>query len=173
MKYFNHSEVSCFFVQNSSYIVEFQRAFPLSICTWILQFSSLKYRVWWTGFFPSLNWLYLVCKIQVWSRPKIQFIRLKDWKNQVGIDRIHIAFSFISSRIPNTMWAEFLMWWFTIWFPFPHDSILILSLKGRQQLAWLMSSKECLATLPNQGRLCKKKMHFCIVEAWVWHSRKA
>ena len=110
MKYFNHSEVSCFFVQNSSYIVEFQRAFPLSICTWILQFSSLKYRVWWTGFFPSLNWLYLVCKIQVWSRPKIQFIRLKDWKNQVGIDRIHIAFSFISSRIPNTMWAEFLMW---------------------------------------------------------------
>ena len=24
---------------------------PLSICTWLLQISSLKYRVWWTGFF--------------------------------------------------------------------------------------------------------------------------
>ena len=23
---------------------------PLSICTWLLQFSSLKYPVWWTGF---------------------------------------------------------------------------------------------------------------------------
>ena len=79
------------------------------------------------------------------------------------------------SRIPNTINVSRIPHvgrWFILWFPFPHDSILILSLKGRQQLAWLMSSKECLATLPNQGRLCKKKMHFCIVEAWVWHSIK-
>ena len=30
---------------------------PLSICTWFLQISSLKYRVWWTGFF---------CLFQTW-----------------------------------------------------------------------------------------------------------
>ena len=174
------------------------------------------------------------------------YFKLENCKYQVQIEGICIAFSFISSRSHNAMWAEFLKWisrwvtiwfplphekililflkgrqqllfrsefflrcwiaegfvlyflsflqdrdqnkkhfliisntmqceqnWFTIWFPFPHDSILILSLKGRQQLAWLMSSKECLATLPNQGRLCKKKMHFCIVEAWVWHRIKA
>ena len=52
---------------------------PLSICTWILQFSSLKYRVWWTGFFPSLNWIFLPAvawKIQVWNSLKIKFIKL-------------------------------------------------------------------------------------------------
>ena len=31
----------------------------LSICTWFLTFSSLKYRAWWTDFFPILNWIFL------------------------------------------------------------------------------------------------------------------
>ena len=33
MEFLNHSEVNYFFVQNSSHIVELQKAFPLSICT--------------------------------------------------------------------------------------------------------------------------------------------
>ena len=33
----------------------------LSICTWFLKFSSLKFQVWWTGFFPSLNWIFTAC----------------------------------------------------------------------------------------------------------------
>ena len=123
MEFLNHSEVSCFFVQNSSYIVELQRA------------------------------LYCIF---------FHFFKTVIRKKQLFKNSQHNV-----SRIPHAGR------WFTVWFPFPHDSILILSLKGRQQLAWLMSSKECLATLPNQGRLCKKKMHFCIVEAWVWHSIKA
>ena len=58
---------------------------PLSICTWFLQFSSLKYPVWWTRFFPSLNWIFLLavaCKIQVWNKLKIKFIKLdiSNWR---------------------------------------------------------------------------------------------
>ena len=34
-------------------------SFPLSICTRFLQFSSLNYWVWWTGYFSSLNWVFL------------------------------------------------------------------------------------------------------------------
>jgi hypothetical protein len=58
----------------------------------ILQFeiSNLMNRI----FFPSLNWIFLpavACKIQVWSRLKIKFIKLdifklENWKNQVQID---------------------------------------------------------------------------------------
>ena len=69
---------------------------PLSICTWFFEFSSLKYQVGWTGFFPSLNWNFLpavACKIQVWNRLKIKFIKLDTYfklencKNRVQIDR--------------------------------------------------------------------------------------
>ena len=31
------------------------RTLPLSVCTWFLQFSSLKYRVWWTWFLVYLK----------------------------------------------------------------------------------------------------------------------
>ena len=55
---------------------------------WNIQFDELD-------FFPSLNWIFLpavACKIQVWNRIKIQFIKLdiSNWrivKNQVQIDR--------------------------------------------------------------------------------------
>ena len=50
---------------------------PLSICTWILQFSSLKYPVWWT-------WLsYRRQKNPVQTRKKIQFNKLdiSNWSN--------------------------------------------------------------------------------------------
>ena len=52
----------------------------LSICTWFLQNSSLKYRVFdENDFFPSLNLIFTACvayKIPVWNRPKIKFIKL-------------------------------------------------------------------------------------------------
>ena len=37
--------------QPSELVNIYFRTLPLTICTWFLQFSSLKYRVWWTGFF--------------------------------------------------------------------------------------------------------------------------
>ena len=37
---------------------------PLSICTWFLTFSSLKFRVWWTGFFSKFELHFYCCKIQ-------------------------------------------------------------------------------------------------------------
>ena len=58
----------------------------LTICTWFLQLSNLKYQVWWTGIFPRLNWIFLPAvawqKIQVWNRLKIQFIKLdiSNWR---------------------------------------------------------------------------------------------
>ena len=69
---------------------------PLSICTWFLKFSSLKqYQFWWTGFFPSLNRIFLpavACK-EVWNRLKIEFIKLdmyfklENCKSRVQIDK--------------------------------------------------------------------------------------
>ena len=57
----------------------------LFICTWFLQLLSLKYQVWWTGFVSQLNWIFLpaiACKIQVWNRQKIKFIKLNisNWR---------------------------------------------------------------------------------------------
>ena len=56
-----------------------QLTYPLSICTWLLQFSKLKYRVWWTVFFFLIwNWNFLptvAYKTQVWNKPKIKFIK--------------------------------------------------------------------------------------------------
>ena len=37
---------------------------PLSICTWFLTFPSLKYRVWWTWFFPCLNLIFLSASLR-------------------------------------------------------------------------------------------------------------
>ena len=37
---------------------------PLSICTWFLTFYSLKFRVWWTGFFYKFELHFYCCKIQ-------------------------------------------------------------------------------------------------------------
>ena len=68
-------------------------SFLLSIFTWFLQFSSLKYRVWWNGFFPSLNWIFLpavACKIlKLTKNPvhKTQYFKLENCKNQVQINR--------------------------------------------------------------------------------------
>ena len=59
---------------------------PLSICTWILQFSSLKYPVWWT-------WLsYRRQKNPVQTRKKnpvnqTRYFKREDCKNQVQKDR--------------------------------------------------------------------------------------
>ena len=38
---------------------------PLSICNGFLKFFSLKYRVWWTGFFPMFELDFSACKIKV------------------------------------------------------------------------------------------------------------
>ena len=53
----------------------------------------LKYPVWWTGFFPSLNWIFLpdvACKIQVWKtkNPVHQtwYFKLENCENQVQIN---------------------------------------------------------------------------------------
>jgi hypothetical protein len=64
----------------------FQTILRDAVCTWFLQFSSLKCQVWLTWFFfPSLIWIFLptiVCKIQVWNGLKIKFIKLEisNWK---------------------------------------------------------------------------------------------
>ena len=64
----------------------FQTILRDAVCTWFLQFSSLKCQVWLTWFFfPSLIWILLptiVCKIQVWNGLKIKFIKLEisNWK---------------------------------------------------------------------------------------------
>ena len=48
--------------------------------------SSFRCQVWWTGFFfPSLKFIFLpavACKIQVWNRQKINFIKLdvSNWR---------------------------------------------------------------------------------------------
>ena len=48
------------------------RPYPLSICTWCLTFCSLTFWVWWTVFFPSLNWIFACTQVV-----KIKFIRLE------------------------------------------------------------------------------------------------
>ena len=53
---------------------------PLSVCTWLLKFFSFKFKVWSTGFFPTLNWTFnacVACKNPVQTRKKIQFIKLE------------------------------------------------------------------------------------------------
>ena len=48
-------------------VTEVRNPIPLSICTWFLQFSSLNYRVQWTGFFPKFELNFSASKIQVWN----------------------------------------------------------------------------------------------------------
>ena len=57
---------------------------PLSICTWFLTFSSLKFQVWWIGFFPSFNWIFtawVACKNPVQSRKKSISSNSMFWKS--------------------------------------------------------------------------------------------
>ena len=67
----------------------------LSICTWFLPFSSLKFQVWWTGFFSSSNWIfagYTGSKNPVQTRKKNPVhqtwnFKLENFKNEMQIDR--------------------------------------------------------------------------------------
>ena len=180
-------EVNCFYDQNSELLYFNILSGKLRILIRIWQASVLTM---WAENLKTLSYqriLYKVfcchCQWNFWTIRRSAAFSFRILLTLLNCRGLCIVLSFISSRL----WSEKQLFknsqhnvsripqvgkWFTLWFPFPHDSILILSLKRRQQLAWLMSSKECLATLPNQGRLCKKKMHFCIVEAWVWHSIK-
>ena len=57
---------------------------PLSISTWFLTFSSLKFRVWWIGFFfSSLNWIVTACVACKNPVHKTWYFKLKHVKNQV------------------------------------------------------------------------------------------
>ena len=65
--------------------------FPLSICTWFLQLSSLTYRVWWTGFFSQFELDFSACcsLIKVLDKQVHQsrYFKLENVKYQVQIDR--------------------------------------------------------------------------------------
>ena len=57
----------------------------LSICTWFLTFSSLKFWVNRVDFFPSLKWIFTACvdcNNPFQTRKKIQFIKLdiSNWR---------------------------------------------------------------------------------------------
>ena len=44
-----------------------------AVCTWFLTFSSLIFLVWWSGFFPSLNWIFtarIACKNSIQTSKK-------------------------------------------------------------------------------------------------------
>ena len=60
-------EVMCYKISNLYWPKQWHfLIFWVFICTWFLTFSSLKFEVWWTGFFPSLKWIFLpavACKI--------------------------------------------------------------------------------------------------------------
>ena len=56
---------------------------PISIWTWFLQFSSLKYQVWWTGFLVYFKLeFYRLQQAEKFSRKKIQLIKLdiSNWR---------------------------------------------------------------------------------------------
>ena len=69
---------------------------PLSICTWFLQFSNLKYPVWWT-------WFLVYFKLEFYRLQQAEksssnyeknpvnqtrYFKLENCKNQVQIDRV-------------------------------------------------------------------------------------
>ena len=61
------------------------KSFFLSICTWFLKNQVWKIKFDELDFLTSLNWIFtasVACKIQVWNRPKIQFIKL-DFSNSI------------------------------------------------------------------------------------------
>ena len=88
-------------------------AYPLSICTWVLTFSSSKFRVSWTLFFvPSLNLIfagYTGSKNPVQTGGKkpvqqTQNFKLENVQNQVQRDRrllrlvLFVLFLFVKSK---------------------------------------------------------------------------
>ena len=70
-------------------------AIPLSIWTWFLQFSSLKYPVWWTEFFSQFELdFYWMCSLQKtslnWTKNPVHntgYFKLENCKNPDQIDK--------------------------------------------------------------------------------------
>ena len=91
-------EITCFPVKILLTILK--NSFPLSICTWFLQISSLKYWVWWTGFlvYFKLEFFMLQQAEESSSNKKKSsssnlIFKLENCKLQVQIDRsVHLFF---------------------------------------------------------------------------------
>ena len=90
---------------------ESKEAAPLFICTWILTFFSLKYRVWWTWFFLVWTWC-----LQTTQAMNIKFamdqksissnsiFQTQYFKNQVQIDKGLIVWP--SNMYPSQYYYE-------------------------------------------------------------------
>ena len=91
-------------------------SFPLFICAWFLQFSSLKYRVWWTGFFPSClvtciqpsKYLYSALGVTIQNDRKIAHgTDIRKWRHYFCIHlQLILQFSSLKYRV-----------WWTGFFP--------------------------------------------------------
>ena len=114
--------VSCYNLQSTylglHYIFHLRKckakeSVPLSICTWFLKFSSLKYRVWWTGFFPKFELDFSVCKIQVWNikLAKSRESKRSDENSEIFTLNAKISHPFCKIR-QNNNWniCDFISW---------------------------------------------------------------
>ena len=76
-----------------------------------LESSSLKYWVWLTGFFSSLNWIFLpavACKNYVWNRLKVKFIKLDISKWRIA-KIVFFSLKFCFGTINFFRWCEIFL----------------------------------------------------------------